>query len=220
MDSASVIHTYANAGNYTVNTVITWPNGCITDTTITDMVRVLTVPIANMYWTPRPATVNEPVVRFVDTSVPNVVSWLWDFGELGTSEEQDPVIEFPSDAGGTYPVMLVVANELGCTDTLRSFVDVEDEFMVWVPNAFTPDGNAHNQTFSVSGNDLSTEEYHLIIFDRWGHEVFNSTDLFEAWDGTSKGTVLPQGTYTYRLKIRARSSREKRILYGHVSLLR
>ncbi|MBK8499176.1 MAG: gliding motility-associated C-terminal domain-containing protein [Flavobacteriales bacterium] len=217
----SVVHTYSNAGNYDLGAVITWPNGCITDTLIDDMVRVITVPIADMSWYPHPPTINDPIVQFTDLSLPNVVSWWWDFGEdFGTSTEQNPVIEYPDEVGGNYPVMLVVANELGCTDTLRSVVEVHDEFMVWVPNAFTPDGNEHNQFFFVSGNDLSPEEFELLIFDRWGHLVHSSTDLYEKWDGTSGGTALPQGVYVWKLEIHSLSSRQKREIMGHVNLLR
>ncbi|MBP6699256.1 MAG: gliding motility-associated C-terminal domain-containing protein, partial [Flavobacteriales bacterium] len=145
----------------------------------------------------------------------------WDFGEdLGTSEEQDPVIRFPDVVGGSYPVTFVVANILGCTDTLRTVVDVGDEFLVWIPNAFTPNSEGENETFFVSGNDISSEEYLLRIFDRWGQEVFSTADPTAHWDGTSGGDVLPQGVYVYSLKVRSLSSRQKRTLLGHVSLLR
>lgn len=217
----SVVHTYANAGNYSVSTSVTWPNGCITDTTLVDLIHVITVPIADVTWTPHPPTINDPTVHFQDLSVPNATSWWWDFGEgLGTSEEQDPVVEFPDEVGGSYPVTFVVANFLGCTDTLRTIVDVGDEFLVWIPNAFTPNSEGENETFFVSGNDISSEEYQLRIFDRWGHEVFGSTDPAEHWDGTSGGDVLPQGVYVYRLKVRSLSSRQKRTIMGHVGLLR
>ncbi len=220
-ETDSVVHTYANAGNYSVSAVVTWPNGCVTDTTLTDLVQVLTVPIADMTWTPHPPTINDPTVQFQDLSVPNATTWWWDFGEdLGTSEEQDPVIRFPDVVGGSYPVTFVVANILGCTDTLRTVVDVGDEFLVWIPNAFTPNSEGENETFFVSGNDISSEEYLLRIFDRWGQEVFSTADPTAHWDGTSGGDVLPQGVYVYSLKVRSLSSRQKRTLLGHVSLLR
>lgn len=216
----SVTHTYATAGNFDVSTQVTWPNGCVTDTTLVDLVRVISVPIADMTWNPRPANINEPTVRFQDLSLPSPTSWLWDLGdELGTSQEQNPVFEFPNAVGGSYPVLFVVSNFLGCTDTLRSVVEVEDEFLVWVPNAFTPDGNPHNQTFFVSGNDISSEDFEFVIFDRWGGEVFRSTDRYEVWDGTKDGSLLPQGVYVWRLEVRSLSTRDKRTLMGHVNLL-
>lgn len=212
-------HEYEVAGNFDVSLVITWPNGCVTDTTADDMIRTLTVPTALADWYPHPANINDPVVHFTDLSVPNVVSWWWDFGEFGTSDEQDPVVEYPNDAGGTYPMMLVVANEMGCSDTLRTWVDVHDEFMVWVPNTFTPNGEEPNEAFYISGNDLSPEGFEMIIFDRWGQEVYRSTDLYGRWDGTRGGEALEQGVYPYRLKIHALSTPKKRIIHGHVNLL-
>jgi gliding motility-associated-like protein len=223
LDSAEVTHVYNVAGNYTVALEVTWPNGCVTDTSYNQLIRVITVPIAAFSWSPNPPSVNEPVVQFTDESIPNVVSWSWDFGEFGTSTEQDPVVEFPDEAGGIYPVQLAVANVLGCSDTIRTWVEVVDEFLVWVPNAFTPNNDEHNQTFFVSGNDIATEEYELIIFDRWGGEVFNTTDRFKEWDGTmngSGGEVLPSGLYAYRLTILSASTQKERVIYGHVNLLR
>lgn len=219
-DDAAITHTYTQAGNFSVSMQITWPNGCITDSTVTDMVRMLSVPLAQATWSPRPATINDPVVRFVDQSVPEPATWQWDFGPLGTSDERDPVVEYPGDAGGTYPLMLVVANALGCTDTLRAWVDVHDEFMVWVPNAFTPNGDGPNEEFFISGNDLSPDGFEMLLFDRWGGLVFSTNDLGFRWDGTKDGQVLPQGTYAYRLKVEAFSSPKKRVLHGHVNLLR
>jgi gliding motility-associated-like protein len=213
-------HTYAGAGNFDVALRITWPNGCITDSTVNDMVRTLSIPIAQATWSPRPATINDPVVRFTDLSLPNVVSWQWDFGAFGTSEDPDPVIEFPNEAGGIYPLRLVVANALGCTDTLNAWVDVQDEFMVWVPNAFTPNDEGQNEEFFISGNDLSQEGFEFMVFDRWGGLVFSTSELGFRWDGTKDGQPLPQGVYPYRLKVESHSSPKKRVINGHVNLLR
>lgn len=220
MGDSLATHTYAGAGNFDVAISITWPNGCITDTVAHGMVSTLSIPIAQATWNPRPATINDPVVRFTDLSIPNAVSWQWDFGAFGTSTERDPVVEYPSAAGGTYPVMLVVANALGCTDTLRAWVDVQDEFMVWVPNAFTPNEEGQNEEFFISGNDLSPEGFEFLLFDRWGGLIYATNDLAFRWDGTKDGQRLPQGVYPYRLKVHAMSSPKKRVIHGHVNLLR
>ncbi len=213
-------HTYSGAGNFAVSLTITWPNGCLTDTTVASMVSTLSIPVAMATWHPRPASINDPVVHFTDLSIPNVVSWQWDFGPLGTSNERDPVVEYPSEAGGTYPLMLVVANALGCTDTLRAWVDVQDEFMVWVPNAFTPNEEGQNEVFFISGNDLSPEGFEFQVFDRWGGLIYSTNDLAFRWDGTKDGIRLPQGVYPYRLLVHSLSTPKKRIINGHVSLLR
>jgi gliding motility-associated-like protein len=222
MGPANTIHVFNVAGNYTVGVEVTWPNGCVTDTSIAQMIRVISVPIASMNYSPRPATVNNSEVHFEDTSIPNAVSWYWDFDEFGTSTAQDTVIEFPNETSGIYPVLFAVANELGCSDTLRTWVEVLDEFLVWVPNTFTPNDDEHNQLFFVSGNDIATDEFELIIFDRWGKEVFNTTDRYLAWNGTDHnkgGAVLPTGIYNWRLSVRSQSTQKEKIIYGHVNLL-
>lgn len=216
-------HTYTVGGDYTVGVQVLWPNGCVTDTSIAQMIHVLTVPNAHATWYPHPPTILDPVVQFTDRSVPNVVSWWWDFGEMGTSTEQHPEVTFPGDVGNSYPVTLVVANALGCTDTLRTIVDVNDELLVFVPNAFSPNGRDGNEVFRVVGADIAPDDFQMSIFDRWGREVFTTTDLNKGWDGSmggNGGAVLPQSVYVYKVKVVSMASRNKRDIIGHVALLR
>ena len=69
---------------------------------------------------------------------------------------------------------------------------------VWIPNAFTPNGDKDNELFEISGNSC-LEDPVFVIFDSWGNEIFRSEDPFhEFWDGTFKGKPVPQDVYTYR----------------------
>src|SRR5690606_39182664 len=98
------------------------------------------------------------------------------------------------------------ANELGCTDTIFREVHVEDVFLTYIPNAFSPNGDGINELFFVEGNDISPDEFQLLIFDRWGKEVFGTADRFQPWNGRwggGDGEVLPQGVYVWRLKLRS-----------------
>jgi gliding motility-associated-like protein len=69
---------------------------------------------------------------------------------------------------------------------------------LFIPNAFTP-GNADdlNNTFQVKG--VGIKAYRIVIYDRWGQEVFSSTDLTHSWDGTFNGEPSPQGMYSYKI---------------------
>ncbi|MCB0769915.1 MAG: gliding motility-associated C-terminal domain-containing protein [Flavobacteriales bacterium] len=217
-------HIYPDPGTYDVSAIVTWPNGCTTDSTVTDMVQALHVPAPDFSWSPEPLTIFEPVAHFQELAGPNEVSYEWDFFEFGTSTEPDPVITFLSDQGRYYPVQLVVANELGCSDTIFREVHVEDVFLTYLPNAFSPDGDGINELFFVQGNDISSEDFEFLIFDRWGKEVFSSTDRYKPWNGRNgggdDGEVLPHGVYVWRLKLRSAQTLQKRILSGHVTLLR
>lgn len=219
----SVTYIYPIAGTYDVSSTVTWANGCVTDTTYADFIRVLPLTEADFDWMPKPLNIFEPVANFMELSGPNAVSHEWDFFEFGTSTEREVEITFPNDMGRDYPVQLVVKNALGCSDTLLRNVRVEDVFLTYIPNAFTPNGDVDNETFGVAGNDVSVEEFELLVFDRWGHEVFSADKPEQRWDGTQGGNAgepLPAGVYTWRLNVRSEQTLKKRIVFGHVTLLR
>ncbi|MBK9763976.1 MAG: gliding motility-associated C-terminal domain-containing protein [Flavobacteriales bacterium] len=211
-----ISHLYAIGGNYSVNTTVLWPNGCVTDTTLFGMVDVISVPVADFTWEPVPLTIFEPTGLFQEGATPNEVSYEWDFFDFGTWNGPDTLITFPNDQGRFYPVQLRVENELGCADSILINVEVEDEFLVYAPNAFSPDGDGINELFLIEGNDVDPKEFDLRIFDRWGHAVFLTTDRNIGWDGSG----LPQGVYNYRLKLRSKRTLHKRIIMGHVTLVR
>ena len=215
----SVVHVYPEAGWFDVATWVTWPNGCLADTLLVDAIRAIPLPVAD-FTVSTPLSVMEPVGRFVEAAGPWAVDYAWDFGPFGEFTGPTAEVTFPNDYGRDYPVQFIVSNVLGCTDTLIRYVRVDDLFLIYIPNAFTPNGDVDNETFGVEGNDISNGEFELRIFDRWGKEVFAATDPAVRWDGTSGGSVLPAGVFTWRLNVRSAQTLQKRILYGHVTLLR
>jgi len=105
-----------------------------------------------------------------------------------------------------YPESGLEEVYLTITDTLcnRSYVFdfladiIRIDGRVWIPSAFTPNGDKDNELFEIYGNSC-LEDPVFSIFDSWGNEVFRSEDPFhEFWDGTFKGKPLPQDVYTYR----------------------
>jgi gliding motility-associated-like protein len=71
---------------------------------------------------------------------------------------------------------------------------------LWMPNAFTPGGK--NPEFKpVFAFEANIVDYEMVIFDRWGRVLFKTNNTKAAWDGRSNGTDLPQGTYTYIVRI-------------------
>lgn len=69
---------------------------------------------------------------------------------------------------------------------------------VYVPSAFTPNNDGVNDIFKAQGMDLS--KFSLLIFNRWGEKIFESSDINIGWDGTYKGTQSPIGTYVWRVE--------------------
>ena len=66
---------------------------------------------------------------------------------------------------------------------------------LFVPNAFTPNGDLINDIFLPKGQNIN--KYRLIIYDRWGSEIFESDSLEEGWDGTNAGEPCPTGVYVW-----------------------
>lgn len=88
-------------------------------------------------------------------------------------------------------------NGAGC-DTLLRWVDIRVETTrVWMPNAFSPNGDGVNDEFGPELIGAEVNAYSLKIFDRWGVPVFASFSKAHKWDGTHNGQPVNMGTYYY-----------------------
>lgn len=71
---------------------------------------------------------------------------------------------------------------------------------LYVPNAFTPNGDGINETFNAQGQSITS--FNMKIFNRWGEMIFETDDLQRGWDGTYKGVMSQQDVYIYKIKAR------------------
>lgn len=83
---------------------------------------------------------------------------------------------------------------------------VLDRYKTYIPNAFSPDGDGINDTFTIYGSEDIKEVAELRIFNRWGVQVFEKQnfspgDDTEGWDGRQGGQFAPPGTYVYLARI-------------------
>jgi len=196
-DTSSTI--YTNPGSYNVSLFVTDNNGCPGVLTQTAYIEVFENPTANFSYAPLDVTLFDPLVYFTDLSLFNIASWQWNFANLGTSALQHPNFTFPGEDTASYPVTLLVTNDDGCTDSITKLVKINGETGVFVPNAFTPDGDNLNEFFAPKGFGVSPEGYAFLIFDRWGELIFESYNPFDGWNGTYKGNVVQNGTYIWKL---------------------
>jgi gliding motility-associated-like protein len=153
-------------------------------------------------------------ITFMNTSS-NAVAYFWSFGDGNTSTLVHPNNTYNDP--GLYYITLIAYDEKGCTDTIVKPMPIEEAYYVYVPNSFTPDGFRHNNTFSASFYGVQSAR--VMIFNRWGQIVFESTDLNFKWDGTYKGLMSNDGTYTWRIDYNTNSGRELMIT-GHVNVLK
>ncbi|MEZ4924559.1 MAG: gliding motility-associated C-terminal domain-containing protein [Crocinitomicaceae bacterium] len=88
---------------------------------------------------------------------------------------------------------------------------------IYVPNAFSPNGDGENDKVFVRGQNLEKIEFK--IFDRWGEKVFESNDQAVGWDGTFKGELLDPDVYVYHLTAVCVDGQET-LIKGNITLLR
>jgi gliding motility-associated-like protein len=93
--------------------------------------------------------------------------------------------------------------------------DVEP--IVFVPDAFSPNGDGNNDVLFVRGDGIAS--IHFRIYDRWGEEVFYTQDLHQGWDGRFKGKALNSGVFAYTLHVVFRNGKEKDYT-GNLTLVR
>src|SRR3569832_2929860 len=93
---------------------------------------------------------------------------------------------------GLYRVTIDLVDLHGCRSSTSDKIYIGLEFVYNVPNAFTPNGDGVNDGFRGVG--IGVGKYHMMIFNRWGKEVFSSDNIFEAWVG--KNAI--EDTYVYK----------------------
>ncbi len=191
-------YTFTNSGSYNISLTVTDTGGCTFTKTMFNYINVFALPTADFTMDPTTTSLFDPKINFYDQSVSNIVSWDWDFGGTGVSNQQNPEYIFPSDTG-TYLIVLTVTNSNGCLASTTGELTILGEFGIYVPNAFTPDGNGENDIFGPKGFGISEKGYSFRIFDRWGGEMFSSKDMNRGWNGTYKGKLVPVGVYVWRV---------------------
>lgn len=143
------------------------------------------------------------------------VTYQWTFGDGNASTMVHPNNTYI--VPGTYMVTLIATNQLGCKDTVMKPITIAPEYYIYVPNAFTPDGNRLNNYFSASTVNIAS--LNVKIFDRWGEKIFESDDVDFAWDGTYKGQAVQDNVYVYKIKY-VTTSRIEETLVGHIVLIK
>jgi gliding motility-associated-like protein len=211
-------HCYSH-GSFTANVVLTDSNGCVA--TAASLVVAFPKPIANFYASPQPTTILNPEIKFLDGTSGGAIiqTWNWNFGDgAGFSPVQNPYYTYKDT--GSFPVMLTVVSNLGCRDSIVIYVTIDDEYLIYVPNAFTPNFDGINDFFMPKCEGVV--DYQLWVYDRWGQLAFHTSDLYQGWDGRhlSKGhEIAPEDVYVWRIETKNKKG-EPKLMKGTVSLIK
>ncbi|MES2138056.1 MAG: PKD domain-containing protein [Bacteroidota bacterium] len=185
----------------TVKLTVTSNDGCSTTLVKNDYITVNPIPVADFNYSPRPATILSPLISFQNESLGASI-WQWDFSiglQDSTSTLQHPYYTYNDT--GQFEVTLIVNNNYGCTDTIQKTILIGLDWVIYIPNAFTPNGDEINDFFPAKAYGII--DFEMFIFDRWGNLIYQTDDIKKTWDGKANhGNELAQSdVYVYTVKI-------------------
>lgn len=203
--------------------VLTATNGeCSADDTIT--VTVDPGPRARFSYNPFPVNTVDTKVRFSNNSIAeDYTLYFWTFDTLGTSQEENPIFEFPEGVIANYSVSLLAIDPLtGCSDERVEVIEVKPEMLVFVPNAFTPDGDGINDLWGPVLTNVDEDDYVLTIFNRNGEIVFQTRDVNQKWNGSMNGDdyYVKTDVYVWQIETKNLISLEEIDFKGTVTVIR
>ena len=223
-------HVYANSGTYSVT--LTVGQGSCQATYVMD-VEVYPFPLADFNVNPARTSVLDPTFNFQDASlgVDSFGTWYWGDGSdtnyvVGGNHQHTYYAE-NVPGGYRYAITLDVINKYGCPATVTKEVIIDPYWTLYIPDAFTPNGDVNNETFFAKG--IGILEYEMWIYDRWGNQIFhcNIDDLPQDplchWNGKVEngpsGLIAQQDVYVWLIEFKdIFYKKHKRI--GHVSMVR
>jgi len=122
--------------------------------------------------------------------------YFWSNGGMSQNISVNPMIN--------TSYTLQVSNTSGathCYDDTTITLIVERCNFIYVPSAFTPNSDGLNDQFGADGQFVTISSYQMIIFNRWGQEMFSTNSPLEKWDGSYQGQDAPVGVYTYIITV-------------------
>ncbi|MFT5778529.1 MAG: gliding motility-associated-like protein [Crocinitomicaceae bacterium] len=207
---------YQNAGIYDVNLTITSNLGCVETVNYADYITIYPNAIANFGFSLESGIALE-ATNFLNTSQFSEF-WTWDFGDGNSSTYENPTHSYLE--AGSYVITLIANNPSGCADTIVQNINVVTDPIVYVPNAFTPDQDEHNQLWRPIISEIDIYDYSVLLFNRWGEVIWESHDPAQGWDGTYQGITVQAGVYSWKIEA-SHAENDKRFTYsGHLTLLR
>lgn len=212
-------HTYTKEGDYTVSLTVTNSSG--SDSIVkNNLIHVYPIPVALFNTNPSSnIDLIAPASIFFNNLSQDADFYAWDFGDGQNSTEQNILHTFGNE--GVYSATLIASSIHECTDTFELFppIRIIEGGDIYVPNAFKP-------THSIAGNDVfipvikgNVKDYQLMIFNRWGELIFESSDPDLGWDGMYRGKLSEQEVYVWRVEVTFFEGNQKTLI-GDVTLLR
>ncbi|CAN5428574.1 hypothetical protein BH10BAC1_BH10BAC1_03990 [soil metagenome] len=208
-------HLYPGIGTYSSSLIVASSFGCKDTFALPSPVSIFPSPIAGVDASPKDTSIFYPLVNTFDLSSGGISCTIyWGDGTSSSTCDSGHVYTKP----GTYTIMQVVVNANGCSDTAYVEVLIRPEFLFWLPNAFTPNGNGLNDVFKPKL--LGVHDYSFLIFDRWGEKIFETNNVEAGWNGYYRGRLCTNDVFVYKINFRDDVENLDHQYIGRVTLVR
>jgi len=221
-ECSSTSYGFSYPGFHNVTLTTETSAGCQNSISLDSLFYVVPDPAAEFDFEGEEGTILSPQFNFDNESYSSE-TYLWEFGDGYTSEELSPSHLYPADLEEIYTACLIAYNSLGCSDTICKSIEMAPDFLINIPNSFTPDGDGINDLFRPVLNDMDLADYSFEIYDRGGRKVFQTNDIHQSWNGSNmrnRDYFCPDGAYMYQIVTRENGSTETQSFQGVVILLR
>lgn len=183
-------HQYATAGNYNVSLTVATQNGCSTT-----LVKPIDVVMPFAYAGPDTIVVyGQPYQLQGIGSGSGTYSWTPAAG-LSNAAIANPIARLLQDER----FILTTTSAGGCVATDDVFIKVVTDFDVYIPTAFTPNGNNNNDLLIPYPVGIKQLNY-FRVFNRYGQLIYSTKQFGTGWDGKINGKLQPVGTYVWMLQ--------------------
>ncbi|MEQ8908424.1 MAG: PKD domain-containing protein, partial [Vicingaceae bacterium] len=201
-------NTYTDPGTYSVQLNVSTPEGCESQSQANYRVRVLPSPIASIFASPTETDIENPDIT-ISSDFSDANFWTWNFGDGKDSSNINDFVYTYADTG-TYILNLLERNSFNCYDSAQLRIRINPNYEIKIPNVFIPStGGPTGGTYNPNSTSNAVfhpfleyvEDYHLMIFNRWGELMFESKDVNIGWDGYYKGKLCQADVYVYKMEV-------------------
>jgi hypothetical protein len=218
----TINHSYTAPGIYDIGLTITTPLGCASTGSVLDMISINSQPIVDFTFNPEFGDMSDPEIMFENLST-DVLYLNWNFGDGYDTNEPNPTHSYPHDRAAIYEPCLEITSLHGCSNTLCKTLEIQPIYNLFIPTAFTPDGDGINELFGPVLYTSDIDQYEFRIFDRDGHEVFHTFNPNKKWNGsylTNSDQYALNSVYTWSISLKLKNNSDVRVSSGIVTVIR
>lgn len=190
---------FQDSGIYSIVYEVEDEFGCRAKQTTNHTIQLFEKPIADFYYLPDPLDELNQSISLVNTTS-NAIKYTWSINDSLFSNVYSPTVN-NLDTGVSEITLIAVSKE-GCLDTVIKYIEIKPAYTFYIPNSFTPNGDFSNYLFKPMGIGWKEDDYHFLIYDRWGILIFETRDILKGWDGSfNNNNVPPVDVYVWKIKL-------------------